>query len=168
MPPHSSHLLQPLDVGCFSPLKRAYGGLVEQRMRLGYNSIDKLDFLKAYPKAHNDVFKPGNTKNGFLAAGIVPFNPERVLNQLHVRLDTPPIPGSQSSNSTLATPHNIRQLGKQTSSIKKLLKRGSQSPSSPSKPALEQLIKCCEIALHSAVLPTHARWTVTGKPRMCR
>jgi hypothetical protein len=152
MPPHSSHLLQPLDVGCFSPLKRAYGGLVEQRMRLGYNSIDKLDFLKAYPKAHSDVFKPGNIKNGFLAAGIVPFDPERVLNQLHVRLDTPPIAGSQSSNSTLATPHNIRQLGKQASSIKKLLKRGSQSPSSPSKRALDQLIKGCEIALHSAVL----------------
>jgi hypothetical protein len=25
MPPHSSHLLQPLDVGCFGPLKQAYG-----------------------------------------------------------------------------------------------------------------------------------------------
>lgn len=24
MPPHSSHLLQPLNVGCFAPLKRAY------------------------------------------------------------------------------------------------------------------------------------------------
>ena len=29
MPAHSSHLLQPLDVGCFSPLKKAYGKLVE-------------------------------------------------------------------------------------------------------------------------------------------
>jgi hypothetical protein len=26
MPPHLSHLLQPLDVGCFAPLKRAYMG----------------------------------------------------------------------------------------------------------------------------------------------
>lgn len=25
MPPHSSHLLQPLNVGCFAPLKKAYG-----------------------------------------------------------------------------------------------------------------------------------------------
>jgi hypothetical protein len=24
MPPHTSHILQPLDVGCFAPLKRAY------------------------------------------------------------------------------------------------------------------------------------------------
>jgi hypothetical protein len=29
MPPHSSHLLQPLDVGCFSPLKRAYSREIE-------------------------------------------------------------------------------------------------------------------------------------------
>jgi len=28
MPAHSSHLLQPLDVGCFSPLKQTYGRLV--------------------------------------------------------------------------------------------------------------------------------------------
>ncbi|EOA88707.1 uncharacterized protein SETTUDRAFT_65552, partial [Exserohilum turcica Et28A] len=28
MPPHSSHLLQPLDVACFSPLKRKYGDAV--------------------------------------------------------------------------------------------------------------------------------------------
>jgi hypothetical protein len=56
MPPHSSHLLQPLDVGCFGPLKRAYGGLVKAKMRLGFNHIDKLDFLKAYPAARKQVF----------------------------------------------------------------------------------------------------------------
>jgi hypothetical protein len=30
MPPHSSHLLQPLDVGCFAPLKLAYGRQAEK------------------------------------------------------------------------------------------------------------------------------------------
>jgi hypothetical protein len=45
MPAHSSHLLQSLDVGCFGPLKCAYRGLVEQKMCLGYNYIDKFDFL---------------------------------------------------------------------------------------------------------------------------
>ena len=29
MPPHASHLLQLLDVGCFGPLKKAYGHEVE-------------------------------------------------------------------------------------------------------------------------------------------
>lgn len=70
---HSSHLLQPLDVGCFGPLKRAYGGLIEQKMRLGYNHIDKFHFLRAYATAHLEIFKPLNIQNGFPAAGIYPF-----------------------------------------------------------------------------------------------
>lgn len=32
MPAHASHLLQPLDVGVFSPLKGAYGKRLEDRM----------------------------------------------------------------------------------------------------------------------------------------
>jgi hypothetical protein len=39
MPPHSSHLLQPLDVGCFSPMKTLYGSQIEQLMRLRINHI---------------------------------------------------------------------------------------------------------------------------------
>ena len=79
MPPHSSHLLQPLDVGCFSPLKRAYGRLVENKARLGFNHIDKFDFLDAYPEACTETFKANTIKNSFEAAGLVPLNPGRVL-----------------------------------------------------------------------------------------
>lgn len=53
MPAHSSHLLQPLDIGCFAVLKRAYGQIVETKMRLGINHIDKLDFLEALPARTN-------------------------------------------------------------------------------------------------------------------
>ena len=42
MPPHASHLLQPLDVGCFSPLKRAYGCQAEEMIRNGINYITKI------------------------------------------------------------------------------------------------------------------------------
>jgi len=47
-PPHSTHLLQPLDVGCFSPLKNAYGRLVQEKDQLGVHHIDKEDFLTIY------------------------------------------------------------------------------------------------------------------------
>jgi hypothetical protein len=53
MPPHSSHLLQPLDVSCFSVLKRSYGALVQEQMRAGINHIDKDDFLELYVRARN-------------------------------------------------------------------------------------------------------------------
>lgn len=56
MPAHTSHLLQPLDIGVFRPLKRAYGKLVEEIMMAGNNHIDKEDFLYLYPPAHKAVF----------------------------------------------------------------------------------------------------------------
>ncbi|KAM4061440.1 DDE superfamily endonuclease [Hirsutella rhossiliensis] len=48
MPAHSSHLLQPLDVGCFSPLKTIYGRKVQEKMLAGIHHIDKQDFLPMY------------------------------------------------------------------------------------------------------------------------
>ncbi|XP_044714673.1 DDE superfamily endonuclease domain-containing protein [Hirsutella rhossiliensis] len=42
MPPHSSHILQPLDVGCFGPLKQAYGRQIEKKMRAGATDADTL------------------------------------------------------------------------------------------------------------------------------
>ena len=45
MPAHASHLLQPLDVSCFKPLKRAYGTEVYNYVRRGIHHIDKQDFL---------------------------------------------------------------------------------------------------------------------------
>ena len=152
MPPHSSHLLQPLDVGCFSPLKRAYGRLVENKARLGFNHIDKFDFLEAYPQARTGAFKADTIKNSFTAAGLIPFNPERVLGQLNIQLKTPTPPGSQSTNSAPKTPYNPKQLEKQASTIKKLLRDRTCSPSPPTKAALNQLIKGCEMAMNSAVI----------------
>ena len=56
MPLHTSHLLQPLDVGVFSPLKRAYRKLVKGIMVAGNNHINKEDFLHLYPSARERVF----------------------------------------------------------------------------------------------------------------
>ena len=44
MPPHLSHLLQPLNVGCFSPLKLAYSRKVKALIRNHINHITKLEF----------------------------------------------------------------------------------------------------------------------------
>jgi hypothetical protein len=51
MPPHSSHLLQPLYVSCFSPLKRAYSREIEALIRHHINHITKLEFLPAFKAA---------------------------------------------------------------------------------------------------------------------
>ena len=56
MPAHSSYKLQPLDIGCFAPLKKAYGGLIEQKARLGINHINKINFLEALLEARESTF----------------------------------------------------------------------------------------------------------------
>jgi hypothetical protein len=110
MPPHSSHLLQPLDVGCFAVLKRSYGKLVEKKMSLGVNHIDKQEFIAIYQQARPKVLNEQNIRSGFAATGLVPFSPERVLSVLHATVQTPsPVLQPQEDYST-ATPHNLIEL----------------------------------------------------------
>ena len=106
MPPHSSHLLQPLDIGCFAVLKRSYGRMVEMKMRNRINHIDKLDFLEAYPSARIEAFKSETIKNSFRAAGLIPFAPDQVISKLDIRLQTPTPPSSRGSDWDPKTPLN--------------------------------------------------------------
>ena len=66
MPPHS---LQPLDVGCFGPLKKAYGGEINQFNKARITQIDKTEFFLAFHAAHKAVFKPGTIKGGYSISG---------------------------------------------------------------------------------------------------
>jgi hypothetical protein len=79
MPPYSSHLLQPLDIGCFAVLKQYYRQVVEQQMRLGFNYINKMNFLTVFPQARIVAYKAQSIQNSFIATGLVPFNPDRVI-----------------------------------------------------------------------------------------
>ena len=75
MPPYSSHILQPLDIGCFAPLKQAYGREVEGLMRMHINHVSKVEFLYVFKAAFLTSFKEGNIKAGFRATGLVPLDP---------------------------------------------------------------------------------------------
>ena len=83
MPAHLSHLLQPLDVGCFLVLKQSYGRLVKQLMSCSVNHIDKHEFLLLYRQARQVVLYRNNIQAGFAATGLVPYSPDRVLAQLY-------------------------------------------------------------------------------------
>jgi hypothetical protein len=167
MPPHSSHLLQPLDVGCFAPLKRAYGGVIEAKARAGVNHIDKLDFITAFPNARTEAFKPATIQNAFEAAGLVPYNPGQVMEKLNVRLRmaTPPgsQPGSRSSTWSPKTPANPKQLNRQASSVKALISRRLQSSPTPTDRAFSQIVKACQLAMHSAAILTEENRTLRAE-----
>ncbi|KAF2176929.1 hypothetical protein K469DRAFT_721192 [Zopfia rhizophila CBS 207.26] len=73
----------PLDVGCFSPLRTAYGRQVEKLIRNRFNHITKLEFLPAF----RDAFNASITE--------ILFNLDKVISKLDVRLRTPTPPTNQ-------------------------------------------------------------------------
>ena len=80
LPAHTTHLLQPLDVGVFGPLSIAYQNHVQRATRLGpCGSIDKTDFLELYRLAKQDAITSDNIKKAWSATGLSPFDPQIVL-----------------------------------------------------------------------------------------
>ncbi len=154
MPAHSSHICQPLDVGCFGPLKAAYSKLVLELARLSIFHVNKEDFIRMYIEASSQIFTEETIRNSFSATGLVPFNPARVLDNLIYMAQTPspppeaPIQNPLSSPWQSETPRTLRQLEKQNQLIQNTLQRSSQSPTKP----LEKLIKGLHTALSAAVL----------------
>jgi hypothetical protein len=95
MPTHSSHILQPLDVGCFSTLKVSYGKHVEGKMRFGISHIDKEEFLQLYHVAHVEAMTEKNIQSGFAATALyrtiqIAFYLPLILSYKHL---APPLPG---------------------------------------------------------------------------
>ncbi|KAF2186897.1 DDE-domain-containing protein [Zopfia rhizophila CBS 207.26] len=89
MPPHSSHILQPLDVGYFSLLKTAYGRQVKKLMRNQFNHITKIEFLPAFRDTFNASITEKNIQESFQGTGLVLFDPDEVILKLDVQLRTP-------------------------------------------------------------------------------
>jgi len=79
LPSHTSHKLQPCDVGVFCPLKTAYRDEVERLYRGGLDTVGKEHFTSLYKPVRERALTKRNITAGWAASGLFPFNPERVL-----------------------------------------------------------------------------------------
>ena len=149
---HSSHILQPLDVGCFSPLKTAYSRQVEGLMRLGVNHISKEEFLTAYLEAHKATFTTSNIQAGFAATRLVPYELERVLSNLNPVIRTPSPTLSAESVWESKTPRNLTEIARQATHIRSIRRQRRSATTSPSDPAFTQLLKGFETAVHERAI----------------
>ena len=155
MPSHSSHLLQPLDIGCFVPLKQVYGRQIEDLMRMHINHVSKLEFLCAFRKAFFASMTEKNIRGGFIGAGLVPYNPERVLSKLDVKLRTPTPLNSRASTPqpwVLQTPHNPREADSQSTLIKTRIANHQNSSPTSMLAAVDQLAKSTTAVMHQVAL----------------
>jgi hypothetical protein len=152
MPPHSFHLLQPLDVGCFSPLKRAYSREIETLIRYRINHITKLEFLPAFKAAFMRSFTSANICSAFRGAGLVPLQADVVLSKLDVQLRTPSPAALPEASWEAKTLSNVRELEAQSTLIcERIQWHKSSSPASIIQ-AIGQLKKGAEVMMLSAEL----------------
>ena len=80
LPPHSSHVLQPLDLAVFSSLKKAYRrhvGLLDGITDA--TPIGKRNFIKCYYKARIESITAQNIKSRWRASGLQPLNRSKPL-----------------------------------------------------------------------------------------
>jgi DDE superfamily endonuclease len=58
LPAHSTHLLQPLDIGVFQSFKHYHQALLEDSIRFGGIDYKKDDFLSSFQQMRNLTFRP--------------------------------------------------------------------------------------------------------------
>ncbi|RPB10742.1 DDE-domain-containing protein [Morchella conica CCBAS932] len=80
-PAHSTHLLQPLDVGFFSPLQHYYGKAADTHIRETRTGIMKGMFSKFFTEAKSKEYSKETIEASFRTTGIHPLNPDEVLNK---------------------------------------------------------------------------------------
>ncbi|KAE8213290.1 hypothetical protein CF319_g9184 [Tilletia indica] len=131
LPPHSSHILQPLDVSVFQPYKHWHKEAIDAATRTGCTNFNRVEFLSALASIRKQTMKTNTIKTGFRRTGIHPFNPEIVLSTFAAPEDFAPaaegfVPSTPAqSSSPPATPQTIRTLSR---SAHKIQERYDLSP----------------------------------------
>jgi DDE superfamily endonuclease len=115
LPPHISHVLQPLDSSVFSQIKASYRAEIEALARFDDSQpIKKIRFIEYYNRARKEALSEHIIKAGWRGAGLFPWCPEKVLKSRQIiKNPTPVTPSQRRQNSPptlLRTPENHHQL----------------------------------------------------------
>jgi hypothetical protein len=124
LPPHTSHFLQPLDVGVFHVYKHRHAQAVEDASYTGCGKFTKVEFLAAISKIRQNTFKRRTIQHAFRSCGFVPFNPDVVLEKLprrrQVRYTTPS--DDSSIITTSSTPKTAKRIESLANRLPNLVK----------------------------------------------
>jgi hypothetical protein len=84
LPPHTTHRLQPLDVGLFQPLSTDYSLELNQLMNdgAGHVSMSKSFFWPMFKRAWDKAFTEDNIQSAFRKSGIWPINGRDIIKSI--------------------------------------------------------------------------------------
>jgi DDE superfamily endonuclease len=144
LPPHSTHRLQPLDVGCFLPLSTCYSTEINRLLDAskGISSLTKRTFWSVFKPAWNKSMSESNILSAWKKTGIWPYQPSIILSAIApLRPQTPP----EAPPNAIATPYTVKRM-RQFSKI---------HAKNPSKAAFRKLTKANESNAAKASIAEH-------------
>ncbi|KAF7343027.1 DDE-domain-containing protein [Mycena venus] len=174
LPSHTTHALQPCDVGVFGPLAKKWKALVSQGV-----TVDKYNLLFHYSTARNEAFKPSTIVAEFRRCGICLLDEDAIPEELFKpsenyttqaaqplpprlpsllvpiatasSLSTPVAAPSSASNTTASHISNCHQYS------------FIYTPPRPNETAQELLQACYTIALPSPLCGTASRQAIRAE-----
>ena len=111
-PSHTTHLLQPLDVCIFQPAKHYHSEAVNEAVCTGDKSFSKVEFLATFNTFRARAFKSTTILSAWRQTGLIPYNPEIVLEVVRNSLPPPrqTTPEASAFMPLSETPRTIRQI----------------------------------------------------------
>ena len=81
LPAHTSHLLQPMDVGCYGPLQRIYNSLCHKFMRETSGTITRYNICELACTAYTRALSAENLQAAFSRTGIFPLDKDAIAKE---------------------------------------------------------------------------------------
>src|SRR5882762_1569311 len=105
-PPHCTHVLQGLDVVCFTRMKNEFHYEIQKFEDLHKSKVTKANFVGVFGCAYLRSFTEDTIKAAFSATGVYPFNPDAISeNQTK-----PSLPTSTKGSFPLLQPSPVRAI----------------------------------------------------------
>lgn len=94
LPPNCTHLIQPLDVAVFGPVKKEWASVVHKwRISKGLERLTKYNFPPLLKEVLDKRLKAETIANGFKRCGLYPFEPEAIdYSKVGLNLEMPHSP----------------------------------------------------------------------------
>jgi len=82
LPAHLTHLLQPLDVSVFKSFKHNFRKEIRREVFNGVSDISKTDFFSFFQRFYDRTMTSRIHASGFKRTGLIPYNPQIVLDAM--------------------------------------------------------------------------------------
>jgi hypothetical protein len=153
LPPHSTHLTQPLDVGVFQLLKNAHQKLLRRHIREGYLNFKRSGFISKLSEILREGFTVHNIMNGFEKSGIFPVDGRGVIHKVKEKKKSLLATTNPALQSLLPKETRFKDAREVSRHLKRNYRDGFSSPTRHSFGILDDVV--CEAVLLNSFAEEH-------------